>query len=107
MDASVTKDFNFELRKKDKFLYFKINKLPSFLLAFLGVTPETFSPLLEKWVAYDTTPLDTEARRSIQDQEVDPLSQEFIDENFSKYIDEEVLKKMVLTTVSEEGMQMY
>jgi len=107
MDASVTKDFNFELRKKDKFLYFKINKLPALLLAFMGLKTETFTPLLEKWVSYDTTPLDTEARRSIQDQEIDPLSQEFIDENFNKYIDEEVLGKMVLESVTEEGMEMY
>ncbi len=107
VDASVTKDFNFELKKKDKFLYFKINKLPAFLLAFLGLKTETFSPILEKWVSYDTTPLDTEARRSIQDQEVDPLSQEFLDENFSKYIDEEVLGEMVLEKVTEEGMDMY
>ncbi|MCL5019702.1 MAG: type II secretion system protein GspG [Patescibacteria group bacterium] len=85
-------------------LYFKLNKLPSFLLAFLGINTTQLDPILEKWVAYDTTPLDTEARKSIQaDKEVDPLSEEFIDDNFEKYIDEKVLSKMKLSSTEEEG----
>src|SRR3989344_4304527 len=107
LDTSITKDFNFELRKKDKFLHFKINKLPSALLALLGLKVEEFAPILDKWVSYDTTPLDTEARRSIQDEEIDPLSEEYLDETFEKYIDDEVLSKMRLVEVTEEGREMY
>lgn len=107
-EVSITKDFNIELRKKDKFLYFKINKLPTFLFAFLGLNSELFNPILEKWVAYDTTPLDTEARKQIQeDKKVDPLSEEFLDENFNKFFDTEVLSKMVLSEVEEDGVKVY
>ncbi len=108
LELSITKDFQVELKKKDKMLYFKLNKLPSFLLAFLGISSEQLDPILDKWVSYDTTPLDTEARKSIQqDREVDPLSEEFIDENFEKYIDEEVLSKMELSSAEEEGHAVY
>src|SRR3989344_1361802 len=106
-DTSITKEFNFELRKNNKILYFKINKLPAFLLSLLGLKPETFDPVLDKWVAYDTTPLDTEARRSIEDREIDPLSEEYLEENFSKYIDDKVLEKMKLESVTEDGIEMY
>jgi hypothetical protein len=108
LELSFTKDFQMELRKKETMLYFKLNKLPSFLLAFLGISSAQLDPILDKWVSYDTTPLDTEARKSIQeDREVDPLSEEFIDENFEKYIDEEVLSKMELSSAEEEGHAVY
>src|SRR3990172_1697800 len=107
LNASVTKDFNFELKKADKIVYFRVNKLPSFLLSLLGLTPEVFDPLLGKWVAYDTTPLETEARKSMEDKEVDPLSEENLEENLNKYIDDEVLKNMKLETVTEDNIEMY
>ncbi|KKQ51781.1 hypothetical protein A2865_04035 [Candidatus Woesebacteria bacterium RIFCSPHIGHO2_01_FULL_39_17] len=107
LDTSITKDFNFELRKKDKFLYFKINKLPSTLLALAGLKVEDFTQILDTWVSYDTSPLDTEARKSIQDEEIDPLSGEYLDETFEKYVDAEVLSKMVLEEVTEEATRMY
>lgn len=108
LELSLTKDFNIELRKVDKMLYFKLNKLPSFLFAFLGVKASNLDPILNKWVSYDTTPLDTEARTRIQeDREVDPLSEEFIDKNFEKYLDEEVLSKMSLSSDTEEGNAVY
>lgn len=104
LEISFTKDFNMEFKKKEKMLYFKLNKIPSFLFAFLGIGSETFDPLLEKWVSYDTTPLDTEARKTIsKDKEVDPLSEEFVDENFDKFIDDKVLSKMQLGSDIEEG----
>ena len=104
LEVSFTKDFNAEFRKKDEMLYFKLNKLPSFFFAFLGISTTNFDPLMNKWVSYDTTPLETEARKSIQeDREIDPLSQEFIDKNFEKYIDDEILSKMKLASDVEEG----
>ena len=108
LELFVTKDFNIELRKKDEMLYFKLNKLPSFLFAFLGINSASLDPILNKWVAYDTTPLDTEARTRIQkDREVDPLSEEFIDKNFEKFLDEEVLSKMRIEKDEEEGHAVY
>lgn len=107
VDASITKEFNFEARKADKILFFKVNKLPTFLLSALGMKPEIFDPVLKRWIAYDTTPLDTEARRSLEGKEVNPLSREYIEENFNKYIDEKVLEKMRLETVTEDGVELF
>ena len=108
LDASITKDFNFELKKKDKILYFRINKIPAFLFAFIGLNDDQLSPILDKWIAYDTSPLETEARKKIQeDKEVDPLSQQFLDENFNKYIDSEVLKKISLSEETVDNVKFY
>jgi len=108
LELSFTKDLNLELRKKDKMLYFKINKIPSFLFAFLGMNSESFQPLTDKWVSYNTTPLDTEARKNIlEDKEVDLLSEKFVDENFNKYLDEKIFSKMHLDEVTEEGHAVY
>ena len=104
LEISFTKEFNMELIKKDEMLYFRLNKLPSLLFAFLGIGTVNFEPIMNKWVAYDTTPLETEARKSItSDREMDPLSEEFIDKNFEKYIDETILSKIKLSSDTEEG----
>jgi len=106
VEAFITKDFNFEIRKADKILYFKLKKLPSFLLSLLGINTQVFDPIVNRWVAYDTTPLDTEARRSLEDKEVEPLSKD-VEENFKKYIDEKVLEKMKLEVVTEDNKELY
>jgi len=107
-DISVTKDLNFEVKKKDQFLYFRVNKLPTTIFTLIGISAGSFDPVLGKWVSYDTTPLQTEARKIItEDKEVDPLSEEFLDENFSKYIDSEVLSKLILTETQESGFEVY
>jgi hypothetical protein len=107
VNASITKDFNIELLKKDKFLYFKINKVPQLILAALGLKSNELDPLLGKWVSYDTSPLDTEARQSLQDKEVNPLSEQYIDQEFQKYLDEKVLSKMTIKNVNEDGFDDY
>ncbi len=107
VNGSVTKDFNFELIKLDKTLYFKINKLPQLLLTAVGLKAEEFDSLLGKWVSYDTTPLETEARKSIEDKEVDPLSKQFVDDELQKYLDDNVLSKMKVENSNEDGFDIY
>lgn len=107
LDASLTKDFNFELRKSDPILYFKINKLPVALLSIIGFDAKIAEPILEKWVAYDTTPLDTQARRELLDKEVEPLSKEFVQEINERYFDDYILSQMKITQVTYEGKEYY
>jgi hypothetical protein len=81
--------------------------LPQVLLTAIGFKSSDFETLLEKWVAYDTTPLDTEARRTIEDKEVDPLSKEYVDEELLKYLDDAVLEKMKVENANEDGFEVY
>ncbi len=108
LEIFFTKDFNIELRKKDKMLYFKIKKLPTTLFAFLGLDSKSFDPIIDKWVFIDTTPLDTEARKSLEkDTEMSPLSEKFLDENFDKYFDDVILSKIKLTSSKDEELDVY
>lgn len=107
LEASLTKDFNIELRKKDPILYFKINKLPVALLSIIGFDAELAEPILEQWVAYDTTPPDTQARRELQDKEIEPLSKEFVEEINKRYFDDYILSKMQISQITENGVDYY
>ncbi|OGM56980.1 hypothetical protein A2955_05180 [Candidatus Woesebacteria bacterium RIFCSPLOWO2_01_FULL_37_19] len=107
LDASLTKEFNFELRKNDEMLYFKINKLPIFLLALFGLSQQHVEPILDKWIAYDTTPIQTEARKEIEDKEIDSASQDLLENDLDTYLDDKVLEKMKLVSVVEENKPMY
>jgi hypothetical protein len=64
-NTSITKDFNMDIRKKDELLYFKVNKIPPTIFAILGIKEASASAIFDNWVVYDTSSLDTEARKSL------------------------------------------
>jgi len=107
MEANLTKDFGMELKKKDKFLYFKVNKLPSLMIAMFGMEVSTFDPILNKWIAYDTTPLNTEAGKELKDKEVKPLSYELINDMSKKYLTDKILEQTKIEEVAEDGVKFY
>lgn len=107
LNASFTKEFNIEAKSKDPILYFKINKFPSFIFSLIGINDEMVKPYLERWIAYDTTPLDTQARKELTDKEVEPLSQEFLVEINEKYLDDYILDQMEITETEEDGVDYY
>ena len=78
------------VRKKDNFLYFKINKLPKFLLtSILGAqTADQLDQGTNTWVAFDASPLESEARKALEENqkktsytnsEVQKMLNEFLD----------------------------
>jgi hypothetical protein len=107
MNASITRDFSFEVKKKDVTVYFRINKIPPLLLTFLDLQPEQLEPLLNKWVAYDAAKLDTSARKQIEIQERESLSAKFLEESVQKYFDGEVFAKTKVETVEEDKVKLY
>ncbi|MFC1711381.1 hypothetical protein ACFLZ1_02215 [Patescibacteria group bacterium] len=91
LDASITKDFNVEVRKKDPIIYFKINKLPPTLLALLD-PDEVIAPILANWISYDTSTLQTEARKQLdENKEPQSLTDEVIKDTTEKFLDEKIL----------------
>jgi len=108
LNASLTKDFNFEVKLKDKILYFRINKVPTFLLSLAGVSPEQLQPILNVWVSYDTSTLETAARKQIDaEMEAEQVTTEILEDFYEKYIDEEVLSKMKVTSTELDGHKVY
>lgn len=110
LETSLGKDFNLELRKNDPILYFKINKFPPWLLAPYGIESSHIEPLLDKWVAYDTTPLLTTARKAIKDvkdTETKPFTQEFYNQLNEKYLDEKILSNIKVEKIKENGIRFF
>jgi hypothetical protein len=65
LTVNITKEFSVQARKNDKMVYFKVDKLPLAAIAFLGVDPDKLNSILDNWVAFDTSPLETEARKNL------------------------------------------
>lgn len=105
-NASVTKDFNVEFKKNDnKTLYFKLNKVPPLLLSFLGLDSEILAPIMGKWISYDITPLETDAAKQIEDKEV--KREETLFDLLEKILTPEVVEKLKVTEVTEDGATVY
>ncbi len=67
LNGSITKDFNFDIRKKDKMLYFKINKVPPILYTLVGLEANQIEPIITNWISYDTSTLNTDAQKQLQE----------------------------------------
>lgn len=107
LNADITKDFSLELKKKDPTIYLKVNKIPALILSFLGIEEEKLKPIFENWIAFDTKPLDTEARRQL-DQEVEPnLTEQYIVETVDGLLDEKLLKEVKVTKETIDGFSSY
>jgi hypothetical protein len=104
---NISKLFSMELKKNDPVLYFKLTKLPTLILAAIGFTENDFEPILNKWVAYDTTPLSTQARKQMTDKKKsEPF--DFYQEKTLKFLDDkEILKKLKLSSVVEDATSLY
>lgn len=110
LNLSLTKDFNADIRKDDRFLYFRINKLPLLLLAsLLNIGADTnLDTILPNWIGYDTTPLETGARSLIdRDKKTTSLTNEFVEKTVDNFLDERILKAIAVGRESKEGVAMY
>lgn len=107
LNASVTKEFNVDLRKKDHMVYFKVNKIPAMVTAFLQVNESKLNGVLENWIAWDTTPLQTEARKYLESNQQPKQTDELISEPIDTLLDENILKAMKVSSESIGGHSTY
>lgn len=100
-NISITKDFNMDLRLKNSMTYFKVNKLPIYVTALLGSQAEIVEKYKSRWISYDTTPLETEARKSM-----DTLSpQKSPTEKLNEAIYTRLIKKQILPRIKMEKLK--
>ncbi|MBP7774478.1 hypothetical protein KA078_01670 [Candidatus Woesebacteria bacterium] len=108
LSGNITKDFSFEIRKKDPILYFKITKLPALLTSMMGLDQATLQPLVDTWVAYDTTPLNTEARKSLDELSADSEKKsDSVGAFAEKLLSEDILPALTMKEESMEGFATY
>lgn len=68
----LAKDFDLDLRAKNKIVYVKLNKFPQTILTMLsafGFPQSIMNDIINQWFYFDTTPLETEARKIQESKE--------------------------------------
>ncbi len=107
-NISLTKDFNFEIKKPNQILYFKINKIPNYIPPTFGMQIDQFDPIIGKWVSYDTTGLETKASEELnKDKEVKTPSEEIIEDFESNFLKDQLVKKLKVEKVKEDENNFY
>lgn len=110
LNLSLTKDFNADIRKDDRFIYFRINKLPILLLAsFLVLGADTnLEAVLPNWVAYDATPLATDARALLDQAKTGTsLTNTFVEKVIDNFLDDRILRAITVGEKSKDSVGMY
>ncbi|EKE15326.1 MAG: hypothetical protein ACD_12C00070G0002 [uncultured bacterium] len=65
--TNLGKDFSAEMKMKDKLFCFKINKIPLLIISSLTkINSQKLEEIIVNWVCYDTTSLQTEARKKLE-----------------------------------------
>jgi hypothetical protein len=107
MTVDATKDFSAKIRKSDKMMYFKIDKVPLALSTFIGMDPNYLPPILENWVAYDTSGLETEA--AINLPQLNPKSpiDEATQQMLIRLADEDIFPLITVTQEEVDGFSAY
>lgn len=109
LNGALSTDFNIDIRKKDYFFYLKINKIPLTILALAGIKdPSIIKPILENWVGIDTTPLNTEARKTLNEQEKKNITiNEKVETELNKLMEEKILNAITVKSEDLDGAKTY
>lgn len=108
-DVDVTNQFRLLLRKLDHKVYMKLEEFPVLIASLFGIAEtDAFSSLLDQWIEYDMTPLDSEARNLIEERsDSDSMTNEIATKTVENLLQEEVLSSIILTTVDYNGVEAY
>lgn len=88
LNGSITKQFNFDLKSLDQKLYFKINQIPELIFALLGIDQKTLDPLLNQWVSYDFSNLETQASEYLDsNKKMQSPTEYYTQENLEKWLE--------------------
>lgn len=105
-NISVTKQLNVDILKPDKFVYFKINEIPSVLYAFLGENTTMLDSLKSKWISFDTSSLETPASKKMEEE----LSKKPKDDNtifWEAFLKDNILPKITTEKETLDGINTY
>lgn len=108
-DISITNEFGIQIMTKDNVLYFQVSKFPTSIFTLLNVDPSGFDPLVNQWIMYDTTTLESEAR-SFLDEEISSQKQESKEDTYEKLekaIDNKILENIKVSDEIYNGYDCY
>jgi hypothetical protein len=107
LTADITKDFSAQIRKKDQFLYFKIDKFPVFLSSFISTDSAKLNSLFADWISYDVSPMTTAARENLNNQTPASPPEKLIDQFLTTLKTSGVLTHIVVTGENLDGNSVY
>lgn len=109
LNASLSKDLNLDLLVKDKITYIKINKYPPIITSFLRIDQEKIKPVLQNWIAFDNTPLETNARKYIDETSSSKtnLTEDFLTKIFNVLLDERLIEQIKINEEKLDDKAMY
>jgi len=108
-DIDVTNQFRILLRKLDQKVYLKLEEFPLLIASIFGIAEtDTFDSLINQWIEYDMTPLDSEARNLIEEKsESNSMTNEIATKTVENLLQEDVLSSIVLTNIDHDGAEAY
>lgn len=107
-NASVTKDFNADLRKNDQIVYLKINKFPDYLFTYMNLDKEKISKVFENWIAFDTSSLDTQAREELEKKnDSKSFTEEYVANLADDLLDDKLLPALEVSDESVDDHDSY
>lgn len=107
---SLTKELNFDAKLINKMVYLKVNKIPLVVYTMLKIDPQQVSPLLENWISYDMTPMETKARKSLEGSSLSQAPSEVdkkIIELVSKIGKEDILPALKMSSDKVDSFATY
>lgn len=109
LNGGFATDFNIDVRKKDQFFYLKLNKIPLTILALAGIKDQALiKPVLENWVGIDTTPMNTEARTTLNKQKSENTTiNGKVNEELNKLMEKEILNAISVNSEDLDGTKTY
>lgn len=104
-NMKLTKELDMDLKVMNENLYFRVNKLPTLVYPFIGLTASNFAsnPITNRWVYYDLSTLDTEAS-SMLDERGDDVTVDEMTEEKLLLIGEKLADKMTMSSDEIDGV---
>lgn len=105
-NLDLSNQLSLEFRKLDDTFYLKANKLPLFLSTYLGVDKNHLDSVMENWISYTSTPLNTEAKKNLPTPASSPLS-DSTKQLFNNLLNEKVLPLITVSTEDLDSVPTY
>lgn len=108
-NAAWGKNLNFDFTKTDETAYFKINTIPKTMITLLGLNADKLDPMLHTWVSYDTSKLETEAGKYLEEktQADNTATQASTIDTYNNLFDEKIAKSIKVSNDKDDNFPVY
>ncbi len=108
LNIKLTKEFDADVILLDNMVYGRINIIPAMVYAMLPVTIDpNNNPFLDRWVAYDISPLETNARDALKQNQPTNGTDTIVGERIKSMLNSRLLPKMKLSNETLDNRDMH